>query len=144
MRKKVIALLTLIMVLSFSTYAFAENPTSKSTNVIYEGQGVEEYTVTVPATLNPGQSGDVVLNGTYASNRKVNITCDETVTLTNSINSLDTKVLDITFAGIELVGNNNIAVTKTESVSVEDISDAMFGNWSGQFNYAISISDVSI
>lgn len=143
MRKIILIVVTLALVFSFNTFAFAENPTSGSTEVTYEGTGTEEYTITVPASLAPGGSGDVVLTGTYQSTRKVTVSCDSTVTLTNSIKSSDTKTLDVTFKGITLVGDNNVEVTCTEAVSVENITDALFGSWSGTFNYSIAISDVN-
>ena len=143
MRKFIMLLVVLVFVLSFNTFAFAANPTDASTNVTYEGKGVEEYTITVPALLAPGNSGNVVLKGTYSSNRKVTVSSDKTVTLTNSIKASDKKTLNVTFEGITLTGDNNTEVTSTKSVSVAEITDALFGSWSGTFNYSVAISDVN-
>lgn len=109
------------------------------TEVRYVGTGVESYELSVPATLEPGRSGDVVLTGTWASNRKVSVTADETVTLAGSLGGELT--LDIDFAGIEQPGDNISAISRTESVTVEEMS-ALFGTWTGEFYYNVSASDV--
>ena len=110
------------------------------TQVSYVGIGSENYTVTVPATMRPGDTASVSVSGTWASNRKLVVNSDETVTLVNSINANDTKVLDVTFAGIEKTGDNKEAKTYTETVAVADMPvDALFGTWSGIFNYTVEI-----
>ena len=98
----------------------------------------EEYTVTVPASLTPGgAAGEVIAQGTMASNRKLVVTAPETVTLKNSINAENTKTLNVTFLGISEAGSNTSKQTFTEPVSVEGISNALFGTWSGKFNYNV-------
>ena len=142
------------MVVSMVPTAFATTDYSNGTQVSYnaeadnDGDGqpdhAEAYTVTVPALLEPGASGDVVAQGTWASNRKLVVTADETVTLANSINANDTKILDIGFDGIELAGSNTTAVSATEAVSVADIEDALFGTWSGTFYYDVEMVDFAL
>lgn len=153
--KKLISLgLVGVMALSMVPMALATTDYNNGTQVVYDasqvdadGDGVadnqEAYTVTVPALLAPGASGNVVASGTFASNRKLTVTADANVTLTNSINSADQKVLTVTFPGIELAGSNTAAVSDTKAVSVADISDALFGTWSGTFNYTVGMSDVA-
>ena len=152
--KKILSLLLVgIMVVSMVPTAFATTDYSNGTQVSYnaeadnDGDGqpdhAEAYTVTVPAQLAPGASGNVVAQGTWASNRKLTVTADDDVTLTNSINAADQKVLDVTFPGIELAGSNTAAVTDTKVVGVADISAALFGTWSGTFNYNVAMSDVA-
>lgn len=109
------------------------------TEVRYVGTGVEGYELSVPAMLEPGTSGDVVLTGTWPSNRKVTVTADKTVTLTGSLGGEVT--LDIDFTGIEQSGDNFFAISRTESVTVEEMS-ALFGTWTGEFYYHVSASDV--
>lgn len=92
--------LALVMVCSLSVTAFAYD-----TTVTYVGQGTEEYEITVPARLAPGESGTVKVEGTWASNRKLNVTAPNSVTLTCSIDS-STKNLAVTFAGIAKTGSN--------------------------------------
>ena len=136
--KKIISLaLVGVMALSMVPTALATTDYTNGTKVEYVGQGDARYTITVPALLAPGGEGDVTLQGTWASDATVKVTADKTVTLTNSINAADQKVLDVTFAGIEKAGDNTQTVQAVEAVSVSDISNALFGTWSGKFNYNV-------
>lgn len=157
--KKILSLLLVgIMVMSMIPTAFATTNYTNGTQVEYDAaaddtigdsnndgspDNVEYYTVTVPAKLAPAGSGDVVAQGTWASNRKLNVTADETVTLTNTISGADEKVLDVTFPGISLVGSNTAAVSDTKVVSVADIEAALFGTWEGVFEYNVEMVDVA-
>ena len=139
--KKILSLTlaALLLVSMIPTAMAAENNWQGGTKVEYTAATNEQYTVTVPATLAPGGSGDVVASGTWGSNRKLTVTADDDVTLTNSINAADQKVLDVTFAGIEKAGDNTATVTATEAVSVANIENALFGTWSGKFNYNVEM-----
>lgn len=138
--KKILSLaLVGIMALSMIPTALATTDYTNGTLVQYVGTGDAEYTITVPALLAPGGEGDVTLQGTWASDATVKVTADKTVTLTNSINEADQKVLDVTFAGIEKAGDNTATVTATEAVSVANIENALFGTWSGKFNYTVEM-----
>ena len=128
--------LAMVMALSLSVPAFAANP-SHQTEVTYEGKGTENYLLTVPATLKPGTGGDVILKGTWPSTRTISVTAEETVKMTGSIGG--SKTLDVTFAGINQPGSNEVEVTKTERVSVSDMT-ALFGEWMGTFKYNVSTS----
>ena len=130
-------LLVVVMLLSMVPTALATTNYTNGTKVEYVGQGAAEYTVTVPALLTPGSNGEVKLSGTWASDCVINVTADKTVTLTSNINAADQKVLDITFAGISKSGDNTAIVEATETVSVSDIENALFGTWSGKFNYNV-------
>lgn len=136
--KFVSLLLAMVMAASLAVPAFAE---THSTTVTYTGTGVESYTVTVPATLAPGESGDVSVEGTWATNRKLTVTAPSTVTLTNSINSSDTKTLAVTFDGIAKTGDNTVAVSDTKTISVADISNALFATWTGTISYTVSMGN---
>ncbi len=142
--KKILSLtLVLAMVMSMGiTTAFAAGNWEGGTQVTYTATGAEEWTVTVPATLTPGNAGDVTAAGTWGSNRKLVVTADDNVTLTNSINAADQKVLDVTFADINLVGDNTKSVSETKQVSVAAMpADALFGTWSGTFYYDVEMVD---
>lgn len=154
--KKILSLaLAGVMMFSALPIAYAADVDYKTgTAVSYnaeadnDGDGVadnkEAYTVTVPAQLAPGESGNVVASGTWASNRKLTVSADANVVLANSINATDTKTLDITFAGIELTGSNTAAVSETKAVKVAEMpADALFGTWSGTFNYNVVMGDVA-
>ena len=121
-----------------------ENDYRVGTQVEYTATNNESYTITVPAHLKPGQSGTVTLAGTWADNRVVTVTADKTVTLTNNLKGSDSKTLDIYFDGISAQGNNTSAQTFTKSVSVEAIDKALFGTWSGRFNYNVAASDAAV
>ena len=136
--KFVSLLLAMVMAASLAVPAFAE---THSTTVTYTGTGVESYTVTVPATLAPGESGDVSVEGTWATNRKLTVTAPSTVTLTNSINSSDTKTLAVTFDGIAKTGDKTVAVSDTKTISVADISNALFATWTGTISYTVSMGN---
>ena len=139
MKKLVSLFLTLTMVMSFTSTVMAAHETL----VTYEGQGTSQYLLTVPAKLAPGETDDVKLEGTWPTNEVIHVTADPTVTLTNDIDS-STKVLDITFNGISQAGNNTESVVKIEDISVSSMTNALFGTWSGEFYYNLSIEDTSI
>ena len=163
--KKILSLaLAGVMMFTALPVAYAtniyENPdetTEMSTAVTYNAEdpngdgnkeNVESYTVTVPAKLAPGGSGNVVVSGTWNSARKLVVTADESVTLSNSINAADKKELKVTFAGIALTGDNEVAITgategATVAISVADIQNALFGTWSGTITYEAGIVDAA-
>ena len=127
--KKILSLTlaALLLVSMIPTAMAAENNWQGGTKVEYTAATNEQYTVTVPATLAPGAAGDVVASGTWGSNRKLTVTADK----------------DVTFAGIELTGSNTESVSDTKQVAVANITDAIFGTWSGTFNYNVAMSDVA-
>lgn len=152
--KKILSLLLVgVMAFSMIPAAYATTAHTNGTQVSYnaedpDGDGnkdnVEAWTVTVPAKLAPGGSGDVVASGTWNSSRKLTVSADANVVLTNSINAADTKTLVVTFPGIALAGSNTAAVTDTKVVSVAEMpADALFGTWSGVFNYTVVMGDVA-
>lgn len=150
MKQFICMLLAAIMILSIVPTALATTDYSNGTDVVYDssadndGDGQpdhsEEWVVTVPAKLTPGSSGNVKAQGTWASDRTLVVTADTSVTLSNSINNNDTKVLNVSFDGIELPGSNTAIVTDTKPVSVQDIQDALFGTWSGVFYYQVEMT----
>lgn len=142
--KRILSLaLAAVMAISAVPMAYATdtNDHSQGTQVVFEATATEAYTITVPALLAPGGSGTVTLAGTWADNRIVTVTADPTVTLTNSIKADDTKTLAVNFDGISEAGSNTAAQTFTQAVSVNGITDALFGTWSGKFNYNVEISN---
>lgn len=143
MKKFLSFMLASVMLVSAVPAAFAADTQdySQGTQVVFEAANNESYTITVPAKLNPGQAGTVTLDGMWPSNKTISVTADPTVTLTNNILASDQKVLDVVFLGIAEAGNDTTAQTFTESVSVEGIENALFGTWSGKFNYNVDVSD---
>lgn len=150
--KKLISLgLVGVMALSMIPMAFATTDYTNGTQVSYnaedpDGDGnldnVETWTVTVPALLTPGgAAGTVTASGTLDSSRKLVVTAPETVTLTNSINANDQKVLDVDFDDITMNGSNTEAVSATADIAVAEIEDALFGTWSGTIVYNVEAQD---
>lgn len=134
MKKFMSLVLALVMVCSLCATAFAAD----NTTVSYVGTGTESYTVTVPASLAPGGSGEVKVEGTWASNRELRVTAPSSVTLTNNIDA-GTKTLAVTFDGIAKTGDNTVAVSDTKAISIASISNALFGTWSGTISYTVSM-----
>lgn len=142
MRKIISLSLIACMVLSVVPMASATRDYAQGTDVTYVGQSSESYTITVPALMAPGDESTVTLSGTWPSDRTVNVSADPTVTLVNSINAADEKTLDVTFPTMSKAGDNSEAKTYTETVSVAEMpSSALFGVWSGKFNYNVSVTD---
>lgn len=139
MKKVFSLLLAVLMLVSALPVAYAADYTA-GTQVVYTATNNESYTITVPASLKPGQSGTVTLAGEWPDNKTISVTADKTVTLTNSINAADTKILNVTFDGISEKGSNIAAQTFTESVSVDPVEAALFGIWNGKFNYNVESS----
>lgn len=139
--KKVFSLLLAVLMLVSAlpvAYAADTNDHSQGTQVVFEAANSESYTITVPASLKPGQGGTVTLAGEWPDNKTISVTADKTVTLTNSIKAADTKTLDVNFDGISETGSNIEAQTFTAPVSVDPIENAIFGIWDGHFNYYVT------
>ena len=136
MKKFASLFLALTMLCSLSVSAFAAH----TTTVTYTGTSTESYTLTVPASLTPGASGEVKASGTWASNRTLVVTAPDTVTLTNDIDG-GTKTLDVTFDGINQAGNDTVSQTVSKDVTVGNISNALFGTWSGVITYNVSMEN---
>lgn len=123
---------------SYCNYSSASGVSGNETVITYTGEGSEQYTITVPSTLEPGQSGTVKAEGTWASNRMLKVTAADTVTVTNSIDGGE-KILDVNFAGIEQSGSNETSITVSKSISIGNISNALFGTWTGVITYNVSM-----
>ena len=139
MRKLMSMLLAAAMVASMGTIAFAADWQS-GTEVTYSASTSENWTVTVPARLTAGGDADeVILEGNWNTERKVVVTADATVTLTYNE---ETEVVEVNFDGIEQVGNNIADIYVSEAISVDAPQNALFGTWTGIFNYQANIVDV--
>lgn len=139
MKKFVSLLLVIAMIFGICPAVFAANTNdyTSGTQVEFLGNGTVSWTVTVPAQLVPGSSGTVTAQGTWDAFSTLYVTSDTSVTLTNSLNQDEQRVLDVTFNGIVLQGSDIESVMATETVSVSSISNVLFGVWSGKFNYNV-------
>ena len=155
--KKLISLLLVVcMLCSMGTAVFATTDYRNGTDVTYnpaDPDGIpdsgdevdnESYIITVPAKLLPGTEGPVTLEGTWASNRVVTVTAEPSVEMVNSINANDTKTLKVTFAGISEKGDNEKSQKFVENVKVAEITNALFGTWSGHFEYQVGVESTSL
>ncbi len=128
MKKYLSLALALIMVLSLSATAFAaENPEAATTSVSYTGNGIESYTITVPSSMAPGDTGNVKVDGTWATNRKIVVTAPETVTLTNDIDG-GQKTLALTFEGLDKYKAGKAIVYTVAETKVKGYKGVVTGN----------------
>ena len=123
---------------------FVSYASDYGTDVEIVGNGSEEYTVTVPAKLGTNSFGDVIVEGSWASNRIINVTADESVEITNKNNIFNKSKVNVNFLGIHANGNDSTVQNIKEVVSVgKPETNILFGTWSGKFNYNVDISDDS-
>ena len=156
-RKIASLVLALVMVFAFCISVFAGDTSNtiteqttdgKGTSVVtYTGNAQQSYTVTVPATINVKAEGDaasdtVSVSGEWASNFHLKVTCDDTVTLTNNLDQT-TKNLIVRFAGIDKSGDNTKTVTDSKTITVDNITGALFGTWTGTLNYTVTLAKVA-
>ena len=138
--KKILSLaLAVSMLVSAVPMAYAADTQdyTQGTQVTYTAENLESYTITVPAKLAPGDTGTVTAKGTWPSTKNLRVTADESIEMVNSISTAANKELDITFEPIILAGSQTAEVSTTADITVEDITDALFGTWSGTINYNV-------
>ena len=138
MKKFISLTLAMLMVCSMGMTAFAAD----STTVTYVGQGTEAYTVTVPASMNPGDTGTITVKGTWPTTKQLSVSAPDSVTLTCDIDG-STKTLDIDYDGLTVDGSNTTELNETETISVGEITDAIFGTWTGTITYTISMGSAN-
>lgn len=73
------------LLLSFSSFVFADDEEKKfETAIIYEGIQTE-YNITVPSEIRVGDTADVSVNGYWPTDMMVTISAPEEVELTSSL-----------------------------------------------------------
>ena len=111
-------------------------PADTGTDVVLSGKYAEAYyQVTVPATMSPGDSGQVKVVGAWEPSQTLKVTCPNKVTLTYGDQTLD---VGITFEGIEQAGSLLDEFSITKDISVEN-KTVMFGTWTGKIVYNVEI-----
>lgn len=148
--KKILSLaLAVLMLVSALPVAYAaEGETSheNGTQITYIGSQEEAaggsgavWTVTVPAKMQPGQTGTVTAQGTWATDQFINVHAPETVTLTYGAQSMD---VDISWAnescGFSKIGSNTETVTHSVDITVAEAS-RLFGEWTGLIEYTVAL-----
>jgi len=129
-------LLSTLLCCSMTITTFAEE---KTTVVTYTGTGVEQYEVTVPASLTPGTAGSIEVGGTWSSRKKLTVTAPETVTLTCDLDG-NTETLDVEFGDIILNGSNTESLSASVPISIEEMkTNNLFGTWTGKLVYSVNL-----
>lgn len=142
MKRIVSLLLVLSLVLSFSSFAFAEEEEKKfETAIIYEGIQTE-YNITVPSDIKVGETKEVGISGYWPTDMVVNISVPEKVELISTSNSKDKIDLTVGFNSISLMGKGSSPVSVTEDLSVSKVSDKLFGTWKGIITYTVTIDTI--
>ena len=140
MRKILSLFLAVCLLFSMTTVAFADG---KQTHIKYVGTGVSKYEVTVPSLMVPGETGDVILEGTWDSETRIVVEADEVVYMYNDIDKSEFTHVEIGFNGLDVLGNNRGEISEVEVISVSDIdSSIIFGTWDGYINYYVTPVDV--
>ena len=77
-----VALASAMVVAALPVAYAAENEAdyTAGTQITLNGSGTEQYTVTVPAKMIPGDTGTVKAEGTWAADKFLNVTCPTSVT----------------------------------------------------------------
>lgn len=144
MRKICLFPLVGAIVLSSLPIALADHVDYTSGTLInFTANSPETYNVTVPAQLSPGESGVVSLTATIPSNVTIDVTADDVVVLSNNLDD-NTKTLNVHFDGISKSGNNLESVSASAPISIDNITNALFGQWSGKVEYYVTITRESI
>lgn len=113
-----------------------------NTQVTFNSPRSDYYVISVPAQLSPGQIGDVNIEGQWESDRLIKIFTDETVRLTNNLNSNDECYLDVYFYGVRERGDNMQPYSSQQQIGVEKANGKMlFGTWTGVIDYWVEFED---
>lgn len=150
--KKILSItLAAVMLLSMIPAAFAAEIGGNwngGTAVVYgddadeinAGAGTEAYTVTVPASMNPGDNATVSAEGTLPATKKLVVTTADSVVLSYSGSE---KTLAVTGGDLIMAGSNIEAVSASAAIAVADWSDEvkapLFGEWAGTITYTAEV-----
>lgn len=72
----------------------------------------------------------------------VTVSTDNTVTVTNNLDN-GTKTLDVTFPGFYQLGSNTDTISTSNTISVSNINNALFGTWTGIITYTVNIDNAA-
>lgn len=102
-----------------------------------ENQGAQ-WTVTVPAKMQPGQTGTVTAQGTWAADQFINVHAPKTVTLTYGAQSMDVGITFGKSCGFSKIGSNTEDVTYSADITVAE-ANRLFGTWEGIIEYEVKL-----
>lgn len=117
-----------------NTYTNPDENTEIGTNVTVVGQG-GEYTITVPASLEPGQTGMVTANGYWSSHETLKVSAPKTIEVTDG---KKTTNVNVSFMGIESRGDDLNEMNIPVNISI-DSGDIKFGKWTGTIVYDVEL-----
>lgn len=135
--KKILSLTLAVMLLvSAIPTAFAAETQDYSlgTAVTVTGAG-GDYTVTVPATLTPGQTGTVTASGYWSSDEVLYVTVPSTVEVRNGS---QTANINVSFDGIKANGNYIEGMNIPVNISIDN-GGILFGEWTGIIEYDVEL-----
>lgn len=143
--KKILSLaLAVLMLVSALPVAYAaegEHDYSNGTQITLVGtqetQGAS-WTVTVPAKMQPGQTGTVTAQGTWAADQFINVHAPKTVTLTYGAQSMDVGITFGKSCGFSKIGSNTEDVTYSADITVAE-ANRLFGTWEGIIEYEVKL-----
>ena len=111
----------------------AENATSQSV-------ANNQYTVTAPSIMKPGETAEIIISGSTENTLTFNVTVPDFVTLSNNIDSTTTD-LSIYFDGLsESVVSGDFSISG--NISLED-TNILFGTWTGVFTIDVESTIVN-
>ena len=110
-----------------------------TTEVAIQVVGEESYSITVPATLQLGAGGEVVLTGNWPETKTVHVTADESVPVTSTSNAALTVDVTVHFDGISCKGDNAQDREVRQPISISTEKPILFGTWTGTVNYYVDI-----
>lgn len=138
MKYKQISLLLATMLLGVTPVLADEHATTVKHTGSLDGQ--EEYNITVPAMLTPGETGQVNLKGYWSPLTTINVTVPEEVEIKEDAMGLS-KTLTVDFEDISQAGDADSEVTVTKDVTIGEITGALLGEWEGKLVYTVSVTD---
>lgn len=131
---------SLLLALAFAVNLFTVSAifASEEVDMTDEETDGENWSLTVPAKLEPGQTGYVTLSGSWGDGQQVSVEADSSVTLESDLG--DSRTLGVYFDDISVSGSEGSSVFETHAIEIEDMN-SLFGEWSGKFSYRINISE---
>lgn len=150
MKRIITSLLIIAVVMNMSFMAFAMGIHNQEigenrpfeTEIIYEGIQ-SEYTISVPSEIRVGETKEVGISGYWPTDMVVNISVPKKVELVSTSNEADKIELGITFNNISVMGKGSSLVSETSSLTVENVSDKVFGTYKGYIVYDASLNEVT-
>lgn len=182
MKKLFCTLLAALMIFSMSSVVFAEetttlkstvsvsgtyNPSGSNTptdsfvtdnesddnDVTYVGSDNSNYEITVPATLDPGATGEITINGVWPTGSELSFSASQNITLTDRISDA-TESLGVIFSitskngdydvvtedgahKVTIKGNSSIHFEEKYSIGLTSFTPVL-GEWSGSITYNVT------